>query len=106
MGLCSKLADIQTFDEAMELAEKGSQAHCDLTVRDMLGDELLARMPMPGSDYSLSLFGAFTLNDPARTASVVPADLAKSLVFMIAHHCAELAYLFSHMEVLYSACLN
>lgn len=99
MGLCSKLTGVRTFEEALELAANGSQTHCDLTTRDMLGDELCARMPALGGDHTVSLFGALALDDPKRTASVVPADLARSLVYMTAHHCAELAYLFCRMEV-------
>ena len=99
MGLCSKLAGVRTFEKALELAAKGSQTHCDLTTRDMLGDEMCARMPALGGDISLSLFGTLALDDPKRTASVVPADLARSLVYMTAHHCSELAYLFCRMEV-------
>ena len=99
MGLCAKLAGIRTFDEAMELAAKGSQAHCDLTMSDIVGDELGAQVPEINGARSLALFGAFALNDSSREASVEPADLARSLVYMMSFHLSELTYLFYQIEV-------
>ena len=64
MGLCTKLSGVHSFDEALELAEKGSQAHCDITSNDMLGDELCARM-LELSGSQISLFGAIRRAQPA-----------------------------------------
>ena len=47
LGLCSLLTGCQTFDEALELADKGDSTNVDKLVRDIYGGDY-SKFNLPG----------------------------------------------------------
>ena len=52
LGLCSLLTGCQTFDEALELADKGDSTNVDKLVRDIYGGDY-SKFNLPGKIHCI-----------------------------------------------------
>lgn len=94
LGLCKLIANCQSFEEAMELAEKGDRNKVDMLVGDIYGGDYTAFDLK--ADTVASSFGKCIGLDTLDKDSAKPfgrEDIASSLLSMIGINIAQLAYL-------------
>jgi len=92
-GLIRLLTDVEDFEAAMRLAERGDPAKVDMMVGDIYGEnsDALEKLGLP-SDVVASSFGKLvSKEDPA--AGVEQEDLARALLLMITNNIGQVSYL-------------
>jgi type II pantothenate kinase len=92
-GLIRLLTDVEDFDEAMRLANKGDPSKVDMMVGDIYGKNsgALEKMGL-SADLVASSFGKLvTKEDPAK--DVKQEDLARALLLMVTINIGQVAFL-------------
>ena len=94
LGLCCLLANVDTHEEALKLAEKGDNKNVDKLVKDIYGGDY-SRFGLPG-DLIASSFGSMIY--PERRAQATPADLCRSCLVTVTYNVASLAMMCAKQE--------
>jgi len=92
-GLMRLLTDVENFQDAMELAEKGDPTKVDMMVGDIYGDEsdALEKLGL-AADIVASSFGKLvSKEDPAK--GLTQEDLARALLSLVTNNIGQVAYL-------------
>lgn len=92
-GLIRLLTDVETFEDAMKLAERGDPSKVDMMVGDIYGQDsdALEKVGLP-ADLVASSFGKLVAKqDPA--TGVKQEDLARALLLMVTNNIGQVAYL-------------
>jgi len=89
LGLSRLLTGCTTFEEALDLADKGDNKNVDKLVKDIYGGDY-ERFCLPG-DIVASSFGQMSLNE--KIASVKKEDLARATLMMITNNIGSIARL-------------
>ncbi|CAG0890529.1 unnamed protein product [Darwinula stevensoni] len=87
LGLCCLLTGCSTYEEAIELAEKGDSHRVDKLVKDIYGGDY-ERFELPG-DLVASSFGNMHCVD--RRANVTKEDLARATLVTITNNIGSIA---------------
>ena len=94
LGLCSLLTNCQTFEEALELADKGDNHRVDKLVKDIYGGDY-DRFGLHGNLVASS-FG--NMNCPLKRDGARPEDLARATLITITNNIGSLARLCARAE--------
>lgn len=92
-GLMRLLTDVENFEEAMKLAEKGDPTKVDMMVGDIYGkdSDALEKLGL-AADIVASSFGKLvSKDDPAR--GLTQEDLARALLSLVTNNIGQVAYL-------------
>jgi type II pantothenate kinase len=92
-GLIRLLTDVETFEDAMDLAVRGDPSKVDMMVGDIYGknSDALEKLGLP-SDLVASSFGKLVSKaDPA--SGIKQEDLARALLLMVTINIGQVAYL-------------
>ena len=92
-GLMRLLTDVENFEEAMKLAEKGDPTKVDMMVGDIYGKDSNALEKLGlAADIVASSFGKLvSKEDPAR--GLTQEDLARALLSLVTNNIGQVAYL-------------
>eukprot|EP00531_Pseudo-nitzschia_arenysensis_P006787 CAMPEP_0116126860 /NCGR_PEP_ID=MMETSP0329-20121206/6546_1 /TAXON_ID=697910 /ORGANISM="Pseudo-nitzschia arenysensis, Strain B593" /LENGTH=834 /DNA_ID=CAMNT_0003620949 /DNA_START=412 /DNA_END=2913 /DNA_ORIENTATION=- len=92
-GLMRLLTDVENFEEAMKLAEKGDPTKVDMMVGDIYGKDSNALDKLGlSADIVASSFGKLvSKEDPAR--DLTQEDLARALLSLVTNNIGQVAYL-------------
>ncbi len=92
-GLMRLLTDVENFEEAMKLAEKGDPTKVDMMVGDIYGKDSNALDKLGlSADIVASSFGKLvSKEDPAR--GLTQEDLARALLSLVTNNIGQVAYL-------------
>lgn len=92
-GLMRLLTDVENFEEAMKLAEKGDPTKVDMMVGDIYGKDSNALEKLGlAADIVASSFGKLvSKDDPAR--GLTQEDLARALLSLVTNNIGQVAYL-------------
>jgi type II pantothenate kinase len=87
------LTDVETFEDAMKLAERGDPSKVDMMVGDIYGQhsEALEKVGLPANLVASSFGKLVTKTDPAK--NVKQEDLARALLLMVTNNIGQVAYL-------------
>mmetsp|Transcript_50696 Transcript_50696/g.152684 ORF Transcript_50696/g.152684 Transcript_50696/m.152684 type:complete len:939 (-) Transcript_50696:120-2936(-) len=97
-GLCRLLTDAESFDDVLNLAERGDPTKVDMMVGDIYGDnpDALEKLGLP-SDIVASSFGKLVAKlNPAE--GLRQEDLARALLLMVTNNIGQVAYLNSRLH--------
>lgn len=97
-GLCRLLTDAESFDDVLNLAERGDPTKVDMMVGDIYGNnpDALEKLGLP-SDIVASSFGKLVAKaDPAD--GLRQEDLARALLLMVTNNIGQVAYLNSRLH--------
>ena len=92
-GLMRLLTDVENFEEAMKLAEKGDPTKVDMMVGDIYGEDsdALEKLGL-AADIVASSFGKLvSKEDPAK--GLTQEDLARALLSLVTNNIGQVAYL-------------
>ena len=92
-GLMRLLTDVENFEDAMKLAEKGDPTKVDMMVGDIYGknSDALEKLGL-AADIVASSFGKLvSKEDPAR--GLTQEDLARALLSLVTNNIGQVAYL-------------
>ena len=92
-GLMRLLTDVENFQEAMKLAEKGDPTKVDMMVGDIYGEDsdALEKLGL-AADIVASSFGKLvSKEDPAK--GLTQEDLARALLSLVTNNIGQVAYL-------------
>jgi len=92
-GLMRLLTDVENFEDAMKLAEKGDPTKVDMMVGDIYGEDsdALEKLGL-AADIVASSFGKLvSKEDPAR--GLTQGDLARALLSLVTNNIGQVAYL-------------
>lgn len=92
-GLMRLLTDVENFEDAMKLAEKGDPTKVDMMVGDIYGDDsdALEKLGL-SADIVASSFGKLvSKEDPAK--GLTQEDLARALLSLVTNNIGQVAYL-------------
>jgi len=92
-GLMRLLTDVENFEEAMKLAEKGDPTKVDMMVGDIYGEDsdALEKLGLT-ADIVASSFGKLvSKEDPAK--GLTQEDLARALLSLVTNNIGQVAYL-------------
>jgi type II pantothenate kinase len=89
------LTSFKSFDESMEAAGSGAVNRVNLSVGDIYGGDY-ANVGLP-ANVTAAFFGKATRADDPRD-EIVDADIAKSLIQMIAQNVTHIAFMVAHMR--------
>lgn len=87
LGLCSLLTGCQTFDEALEMADKGDSTNVDKLVRDIYGGDY-SKFNLPG-DIVAASFGK--MNSKECRDGTSKHDLARACLVTITNNIASIS---------------
>lgn len=90
-GLCRALTGCTSFDDALEMAERGRSSHADLLVGDIYGGDY-DEIGLPADTVAAS-FGKLVRGDALHDAS--KEDLAKAALVMITNNIGSIANLYA-----------
>jgi len=92
-GLIRLLTDVETFEGAMKLAERGDPSKVDMMVGDIYGQhsDALEKVGLPANLVASSFGKLVAKSDPAR--DVKQEDLARALLLMVTNNIGQVAYL-------------
>ncbi|KAI9168477.1 hypothetical protein H9P43_007849 [Blastocladiella emersonii ATCC 22665] len=90
-GLLSLLTDADSFDEMLELALRGNNANADMLVGDIYGTHY-TKLGLDANIIASSFGKVFRLPKDQRKA-IDPADLARSLLIMLANNVGQIAHM-------------
>lgn len=92
-GLMRLLTDVENFEEAMKLAEKGDPTKVDMMVGDIYGEDSNALDKLGlAADIVASSFGKLvSKEDPAM--GLTQEDLARALLSLVTNNIGQVAYL-------------
>ena len=92
-GLMRLLTDVETFEGAMKLAERGDPSKVDMMVGDIYGQDsdALEKVGLPANLVASSFGKLVGKQDPAK--GVKQEDLARALLLMITNNIGQVAYL-------------
>lgn len=96
-GLGRLLTGKDSFDDILELAEKGSRSGVDTVVRDIYGGGDYGNMGLSG-DITASSFCKAATQKTKTIDEFSPEDRAKSLLHMISNDIGQLAYLYAKLN--------
>ncbi|XP_063430219.1 4'-phosphopantetheine phosphatase-like [Mytilus trossulus] len=97
-GLGSLLTKAKTFDDLLELAEKGDHKKVDMLVRDIYGGEY-STIGLTG-DIIASSFGKAARTDKENVPCYKDEDVARSLLLSISNDIGQLASLYCRLHQL------
>lgn len=92
-GLMRLLTDVEEFEDAMKLAEKGDPTKVDMMVGDIYGEDsdALEKLGL-AADIVASSFGKLvSKEDPAK--GLTQEDLARALLSLVTNNIGQVAYL-------------
>lgn len=92
-GLMRLLTDVENFEDAMKLAEKGDPTKVDMMVGDIYGEDsdALEKLGL-AADVVASSFGKLvSKEDPAK--GLTQEDLARALLSLVTNNIGQVAYL-------------
>ena len=92
-GLMRLLTDVENFEDAMKLAEKGDPTKVDMMVGDIYGEDsdALEKLGL-AADIVASSFGKLvSKEDPAK--GLTQEDLARALLSLVTNNIGQVAYL-------------
>lgn len=92
-GLIRLLTDVETFEDAMKLAERGDPTVVDMMVGDIYGhhSDALEKVGLPANLVASSFGKLVAKPDPAK--DVKQEDLARALLLMVTNNIGQVAYL-------------
>lgn len=92
-GLMKLLTDVETFEDAMKLAERGDPSKVDMMVGDIYGkhSDALEKVGLPANLVASSFGKLVTKADPAK--DLKQEDLARALLLMVTNNIGQVAYL-------------
>ena len=92
-GLIRLLTDVEDFEGAMQLAEKGDPAKVDMMVGDIYGEDskALEKLGLPSNIVASSFGKLVAKEDPA--SGLKQEDLARALLLMVTNNIGQVAYL-------------
>ncbi|XP_067145341.1 4'-phosphopantetheine phosphatase [Centruroides vittatus] len=98
-GLGSLLTKAKTFDDLLELAEKGDHRNVDMLIKDIYGGDYPG-MDLPGDLLACSFGKAihFCKNKKLNPGNFCESDIARSLLFMISNDLGQIACLYAMMH--------
>lgn len=96
LGLARALTSAETFQEALDLAERGNASRCDLLVRDIYGEEGSVNLGLKGS-LTASNCGRICCEDRGGK-SYSEEDLARALLQMVTQQCVLLSGAYAKHE--------
>lgn len=96
-GLGRLLTGKESFDDILELAEKGSRSGVDTLVRDIYGGGDYGNMGLSG-DITASSFCKAATEKSSKIEEFSPEDRAKSLLHMISNDIGQLSYLYAKLN--------
>jgi type II pantothenate kinase len=93
LGLCKIIAGCSTFEEALDLAQRGNPKNVDMTVGDIYGGDYTAFGLK--ADTTACCFGKCLMRETEELLSsgMAPEDVARSILNMVSVNIAQLAYL-------------
>ncbi|KAM3587146.1 hypothetical protein VKS41_002187 [Umbelopsis sp. WA50703] len=89
-GLLSLLTDAKSFDEMLELSRHGDNRNVDLLVGDIYGSDY-SKLGLKSSKIASSFGKVFRKGEKKKSFN--PADLSRSLLYMISNNIGQIAYL-------------
>lgn len=97
-GLIRLLTDVENFEDAMSLAERGDPSKVDLLVGDIYGKnpEALEKLGLPANLVASSFGKLVAKQDPA--SDLKQEDLARALLLMITINIGQVAYLSAQLH--------
>merc|ERR1740124_345852 len=92
-GLCRLLTDVESFDGALALAERGDPGKVDMLVGDIYGknSKALDKLGLPSTVVAASFGKLVAKKNPA--AGIKEEDLARALLGMVTNNIGQVAYL-------------
>ncbi|GBE77534.1 fumble [Sparassis latifolia] len=89
-GLLSLLTPATTFDEILELSEKGDNAKVDMLVGDIYGSDY-SKLGLKSTMIASSFGKVFKKN--GTKGSFSPEDISKSLLYAVSNNIGQIAYM-------------
>jgi len=89
-GLLSLLTPATTFDEMLQMAEKGDNANVDMLVADIYGQDY-GRLGLKSTVIASSFGKVFKKGKEKRQFS--PEDISKSLLYAVSNNIGQIAYM-------------
>jgi pantothenate kinase len=92
-GLMRLLTDVESFDDAMMLAEKGDPSKIDMMVGDIYGknSDALDKLGLTANVVASSFGKLVAKDDPAE--GLTQEDLARALLLMVTNNIGQVSYL-------------
>ena len=92
-GLCRLLTDVESFEDVLNLAERGDPSKVDMMVGDIYGEgsDALEKLRLPSNIVASSFGKLVAKSDPA--AGLKQEDLARALLLMVTNNIGQVAYL-------------
>jgi len=92
-GLMRLLTDVESFDDAMKLAEVGDPSKVDMMVGDIYGtnSDALDKLGLPSNVVASSFGKLVAKDDPAE--GLTQEDLARALLLLVTNNIGQVAYL-------------
>lgn len=92
-GFCRQLTQCETFDEALNMSEKGNNFGVDMSVGDIYGGAY-EKFQLPASTVASTL-GKVVTRSLAEEGGpgIADADIARSLLIMVTQNIGQIAYL-------------
>lgn len=92
-GLMRLLTDVESFDDAMKLAEMGDPSKVDMMVGDIYGknSDALDKLGLTANVVASSFGKLVAKDDPAE--SLTQEDLARALLLMVTNNIGQVSYL-------------
>ncbi|XP_063984374.1 4'-phosphopantetheine phosphatase [Diachasmimorpha longicaudata] len=94
LGLGSLLTKAKSFDELLELAERGDHRNVDMLVKDIYGGDYLSQ-GLSGDLIASSFGKAMSCNTVNGGKTYSEADVARSLLFTISNDIGQIASLYA-----------
>ncbi|CDS06976.1 hypothetical protein LRAMOSA09499 [Lichtheimia ramosa] len=91
-GLLSLLTEASTFDDMLEMSQKGDNRNVDLLVGDIYGSDY-SKLGLKSTRIASSFGKVFKQGVRQSKDSFNHADISKSLLFMVSNNIGQIAYL-------------
>ncbi|KAI8997098.1 pantothenate kinase [Pilobolus umbonatus] len=91
-GLLSLLTNAPTFDDMLEISKVGDNRNVDLLVGDIYGSDY-SKLGLKSSRIASSFGKVFKKGTKQNKDNFMPADIAKSLLYMVSNNIGQIAYL-------------